>query len=163
MTAAAHPDLPPAAVLGGDPDDRRVLADDAVADFVAEQLAGVDLDGRRVCVLVPDATRSCPLPLLVGAVHRALRGRVSALTVLVALGTHAPMSDAALAVHLTGGPDPFGADDPAVTVVNHEWWDESTFATVGTIGADRVAELSGGRGSASRWWCGSTGRWWSTT
>ena len=54
-----------------------------------EQLAGADLDGRSVCVLVPDGTRSCPLPLLLAAVHGALHGRVSRLTVLVALGTHA--------------------------------------------------------------------------
>ena len=28
---------------------------------------------------------------------------------------------------------------------NHEWWDPDTFASVGTIGADRIAELSEGR------------------
>ena len=59
-----------------------------------------DLDGRSVCVLVPDGTRSCPLPLLVSAIHDVLHGRVSRLTVLVALGTHAAMSEQALAAHL---------------------------------------------------------------
>jgi len=33
---------------------------------------------------------------------------------------------------------------PGMTVVNHEWWKPSTFVSVGTIGAGRVAELSGG-------------------
>ena len=28
---------------------------------------------------------------------------------------------------------------------NHEWWDPATFATVGAIPADRIAELSDGR------------------
>ena len=51
-------------------------------------------------MLVPDGTRSCPLPLLLSAVHGALHGRVSRLTVLVALGTHAAMSEEALAAHL---------------------------------------------------------------
>ena len=51
-------------------------------------------------MLVPDGTRTFPLPLLIRAVHRALRDRVSRLTVLIALGTHAPMSDDALAAHL---------------------------------------------------------------
>src|SRR3954454_9388012 len=51
-----------------------VLAPDAVEAFVAEQLAAADLDGRSVCIVVPDGTRTCPLPLLVGAVHRALHG-----------------------------------------------------------------------------------------
>ena len=71
-----------------------VLSEDEVRAFVREQLAG----GRRrpsVCVLVPDGTRSCPLPLVLPAVHGALHGHVSRLTVLVALGTHARMSEAA--------------------------------------------------------------------
>ena len=116
------------------------LTDEQVRAFVHEQLAAVDLDGRSVCVLVPDATRACPLPLLVDAVHGALHGRVSALTVVVALGTHQPLADAALAT-LVGGGDHRLAD---TTVVNHAWWDPATFATLGTITAERVAELSGG-------------------
>jgi nickel-dependent lactate racemase len=131
-----------AATLGG-PDG--VLPDDRVAAFVAEQLAAVDLDGRSVCVIVPDATRSCPLPLLLSAVHGALAGRVSRMTALVALGTHAPMGEAQLARHL-GAPAGGIADRyPGLTVLNHEWDDPATFVSVGTIPAARVAELSGGR------------------
>jgi nickel-dependent lactate racemase len=131
-----------AATLGG-PDG--VLPDDRVAAFVAEQLAAVDLDGRSVCVVVPDATRSCPLPLLLSAVHGALAGRVSRMTALVALGTHAPMGEAQLARHL-GAPAGGIADRyPGLTVLNHEWDDPATFVSVGTIPAARVAELSGGR------------------
>ncbi|GAB2844705.1 lactate racemase domain-containing protein [Actinocorallia aurea] len=113
-----------------------VLPQDAIRSFITERLAAEDLDGRSVCLVVPDATRSCPLPLLVEAVHGALHGRVSRLTVLVALGTHAPMGEAELAAHLP----PL----PGMTVLNHAWWDPSTFVSLGTIGADRVAELSGG-------------------
>jgi nickel-dependent lactate racemase len=121
------------------------LAAGEVEAFVADQLAGVALDGRSVCVLVPDATRTCPLPLLLGAVHRALHGRVSRCTVVVALGTHAPLQPAALASHLGAGPGELADRYPGTTVVNHEWWDPAIFAALGTIGADRVAELSGGR------------------
>jgi nickel-dependent lactate racemase len=131
MTVA---DTHPAALLGG-PD--QVLSEEDVATFVRGSLAGAHLDGRSVCVIVPDATRSCPLPLLVGAVHTALTGRVSRLTVLVALGTHAAMDEAQLAAHL-------GGHYPGVTVLNHEWWSEDTFVTLGTISSDRVAEISGG-------------------
>jgi lactate racemase len=126
----------------GGPD--RLLADAEVAEFVADQLAGHDFDGRSVCVLVPDATRVCPLPLLFGAVHRALSGRVSRLTVLVALGTHPPLSEDALA-RLLGYESGLDATYPGTAVRNHEWWDPATFADLGTIPAARVAELSGGR------------------
>ena len=95
-------------------------------------------------MIVPDGTRSCPLPLLVSGIHNVLHGRVRRLTVLVALGTHAAMSEEALAAHL-GYPAGALADRyPSTTVLNHAWWDPSTFAQVGIIGADRIAELSDG-------------------
>lgn len=122
-----------------------ILTEEQVTAFVREQLAGLDADGRSVCVLVPDATRSCPLPLLVGAVHRALHGRVSRLTVLVALGTHAAMSEDALAAHLGYSGRDLAEVYPGTEVRNHEWWKPSTFANLGTIASARIEELSEGR------------------
>lgn len=148
MNSSTHTTVQPstaptqaAARIGG-PDT--ILTDDQVTEFVTAQLAGADLDGRSVCVVVPDATRSCPLPLLLSAVHGALAGRVSRLTVLIALGTHAAMDEAQLARHL-GYPEG-GLEDryPGMTVLNHEWWKPEAFASLGTISADRIGELSGG-------------------
>ena len=110
----------------------RVLGEDEFRAFVREQLARVDVDGASVCLLVPDGTRSCPLPLVLPAVHGALHGRVSRLTVLVALGTHARMSEAALAHHLGYELGALETTYPATTVLNHEWWDAAAFANVGT-------------------------------
>ena len=120
----------------GGPDE--ILDDAQVREFVVRSLAGADLDGRSVCVIVPDATRSCPLPLLLSTVHEALHRRAGRVTVLIALGTHAEMAEAQLNAHL-GGPY---AD---FTVLNHEWWKPETFVTLGDIDAERVAELSEGR------------------
>jgi nickel-dependent lactate racemase len=131
------------AARAGGPD--QVLSDDEVTRFVQEQLAAHDVDGRSVCILVPDGTRTCPLPLLLRAVHGALVGRVTRMTVLVALGTHAAMSDVALARHLGYEVGALEATYPGVTVVNHEWWDPETFADLGVIPAARLAELSEGR------------------
>jgi nickel-dependent lactate racemase len=131
-----------AARVGG-PDG--VLSSEHVSSFIHEQLATRDLDGRSVCVIVPDATRSCPLPLLLGAIHGALHGRVSTMTVLVALGTHAAMSREALARHLGYPTGDLEGTYPGVTVLNHEWWDPTTFAHLGVIPAARVEELSEGR------------------
>jgi nickel-dependent lactate racemase len=122
-----------------------VLTDDEIRAFVREQLDGVALDGRSVCVLVPDGTRTCPLPLLLGAVHAALAGRVSRMTTLIALGTHQPMSDAAIARHLGFDEGALEETYPGMTVLNHEWWRPEAFADLGTIPASRLAELSEGR------------------
>ena len=121
------------------------LADDQVGAFIEQHLRELDLDGRSVCVVVPDGTRSCPLPFVLRTIHRALAGRVSRLTVLVALGTHAAMGPSQLAAHL-GYPEGREQETyPGMTVLNHEWWKPSALVSVGSISAERVAELSEGR------------------
>ena len=111
-----------------------------VRRFVADRLAGLDLDGRSLCLVVPDLTRKCPLPMLMAAVHEAVVDRVRSCTVVVALGTHAPLAPEALARLV--GPEMIAG--PA-EVVNHRWWEAATFVTVGELTSDLVEELSGGR------------------
>jgi hypothetical protein len=87
MTETATPEQrqTPAAQVGG---SNETLSDEQINAFAHEQLDAVDLNGRSLRLLVPDSTRSCPLPLLLSAIHHAVHGRVTRLTVLVALGTH---------------------------------------------------------------------------
>jgi nickel-dependent lactate racemase len=112
-----------------------VLHDDAVRSFVQTRMDALDLDGRSLCLVVPDATRSCPLGLLLSAIDEAVADRVSSCTAVVALGTHAPMSAGAIR-SMTG--------DLAFPVLNHAWWDDQTFVTVGRLAAEDVAALSEG-------------------
>ena len=130
-----------AASIGG---SEGLLDEHQIRGFVLQQLDGIDLDGRSLCVLVPDATRSVPLPLLLSSVNAAVHRRVSRLTVLVALGTHAPMGDAALASHLGYEAGVLAERYPGMTVLNHAWWDPETLVDLGTIAAERIAELSAG-------------------
>jgi nickel-dependent lactate racemase len=131
-----------AELIGGA--DRFVSPDEARL-FIQERLASVALDGRSVCVVVPDSTRSCPLPLLLRAVHDAVLGRVSRLTVLIALGTHPPMDDAQLATHLGYVDGRLAETYPGTTVVNHEWWTPEALVSVGEVPASTVAEVTEGR------------------
>ncbi len=126
----------------------------ALDELVASAVADAGLDGQRVALVIPDGTRSCPLPLLVGTLHRHLAPRVASLTAVIALGTHSYMEadeiDALLGV---GGCDPGQAPRPAtlaeaypgLSVVNHEWADPSMLVDVGHIPAERIAQLSEGR------------------
>ncbi|MDQ3880015.1 MAG: lactate racemase domain-containing protein, partial [Chloroflexota bacterium] len=143
MTEALISETPTAeaAQIGG---PAAILTENQIETFVRDRLDGSDLDGRSICIVVPDATRSGPLPLLVSAVHGALHGRVTRLTVLVALGTHAEMSEPSLAAHLGYEAGALADRYPGTTVLNHAWWNAATFADVGTITADRIAELSDG-------------------
>jgi nickel-dependent lactate racemase len=131
-----------ARVLGS---PREILAAADVQRFVRSSLDGDDYTGKKVCVLVPDATRSCPLPALLDGVHAALHGRVAELTFMVALGTHPAMSEERLAALLGYPPGHSERRYPGVTVRNHEWWDPAMLTSVGVIPGEELAELSGGR------------------
>jgi len=126
-------------------DATTVLDERQVQDFIREQLDTYPFEGKSVCVLVPDATRTCPMPLLLRSVHEALSGRVGRMTVLIALGTHVAMGEADLAAHLGYEPGRLAETYPGMTVINHEWWEPATFVDLGTIPAARIRELSDGQ------------------
>jgi lactate racemase len=108
-------------------------------------LAPLEVDGKRVLVLIPDGTRTMPMPLMVDVLGRELGPRATKLDYLVALGTHAPMSDDQLS-RLVGRTVVDGRTG-SHRIFNHRWDDPSTFATLGTIPAAEVAEISGGLAS----------------
>ncbi len=119
------------------------LPEAEVRGLVREGLAQLPLDGRRVLVLIPDGTRTMPMPLLFDELENALGRHAAALDFLVALGTHHPMSDAQLS-GLVGREVRAGrAGDRRVS--NHRWDDPSAFATLGTIPAHEIEALTRGR------------------
>ena len=87
-------------------------------------------------MVIPDGTRNCPLPLLLQAVEEAVGRRASAVTAVVALGTHAPMTDEAIGALV--GP-------VSLPTRNHAWWEDDTFTNVGSLPAQLVEKLSGNR------------------
>lgn len=131
-----------AATIGG---THSRLSEAEVDRFLTEQLAGFEVDGRRVALVIPDATRSSPLPFLLRIVHRELVGRAASLTAVVALGTHSYMEPEELARWCGAGPEGLAATYPGLTVLNHEWQDPGQVVTVGTLSAEQIRELSGGR------------------
>ncbi len=119
------------------------LPEAEVRGLVRDGLAQLPLDGRRVLVLIPDGTRTMPMPLLFDEIERGLGRRAAALDFLVALGTHHPMSDAQLSA-LVGREVRAGRTGDR-RVFNHRWDDPSAFATLGTIPAQEIQSLTGGR------------------
>jgi nickel-dependent lactate racemase len=118
------------------------LSSAELAQIVRDGLAPLALDGRRVLVLIPDGTRTMPMPVMFAALERELGRRVAALDFLVALGTHSPMSDAELS-RLLGRPVVDGMAG-ARRIFNHRWDDPATFAQLGTIPAAAISQLSDG-------------------
>jgi nickel-dependent lactate racemase len=110
--------------------------------LVAEGLAQLPLDGLRILVIVPDGTRTMPMPQLAGMLETELSGRVRQLDYLIATGTHVPMNDVQLSEHF--GRNVVNGVFGKSRVFNHMSDDESSLVTLGTIPAAELAKLSGG-------------------
>jgi nickel-dependent lactate racemase len=119
------------------------LSENEIALIARQGLSRLPVDDRRVLVLIPDATRTMPMPLMFDTLERELGPRVAALDYLVALGTHTPMTDAELTCHL--GRAVTGGRAGARRIYNHRWDDPDTFVHLGTIAAREIEELTGGR------------------
>ena len=128
------------AVIGVGSADR--FLDAAELRDIVEQ-ASADLKNQRVLVLIPDGTRTMPMPLMFDILEEVLRPQVPALDYLVALGTHALMSDEQLS-SLVGRNVVNGRSGPA-TIFNHRWDDPAAFTRLGVIPAWEVAELTRGK------------------
>lgn len=118
------------------------LNDAAVQEIVTEAIEAMPILGRRVLTIIPDGTRTAPMPQMFRHLQELLRPRVKALDYLVALGTHPPMSDAQLSklvgAHVVGG------RVGETRVFNHQWDDRATFATLGKIPAEDISALTNG-------------------
>ena len=80
-----------------------------------------DFADQRILLIVPDATRTAPLPLLFDALFREIRPHCQALDVLVALGTHPPLSDQQIAKLLGISETERGRLFYQLRTFNHEW------------------------------------------
>ncbi len=121
------------------------LAESEVRQRIAERLDVADFDGKRVLLIVPDATRTAPLPLLFDAVYDQLTPHVTGLDVLVALGTHPPMPEDAICQLLGISEDDRAGRFSNVGLFNHEWDNPDRLTTIGQLAVSDVEEISDGR------------------
>jgi nickel-dependent lactate racemase len=120
------------------------LGQDEVRALMVEALEPLDLEGKRVLVIIPDGTRTAPIPLFFRLFHELLWGRVAALDYLVALGTHKPMSEEALN-HLVGVTGRERQTTYAgVNLYNHRWDLPEMLVDAGIIPAAEIEQLSQG-------------------
>jgi len=134
--------MPPLVAFAA-PASRRVSAE-AVGDVVARACPTESYRGQRVLVIVPDSTRTAPVGLVFKALFDQIGGVTKALDVLVALGTHQPMSEPAIAKRLAMSPDQRAGVYRTVRFFNHQWDNPAALKQVGVIPADVIRELTAG-------------------
>lgn len=122
----------------------QTLSDAEVRQRVTDRLDPNDFSGQRVLLIVPDATRTAPLPLLFDAVHGCLSNVASRIDVLVALGTHPAMPESAICSLLGISDEDRAGRFSDVGLFNHEWDNPDRLATIGELTKQDVEEISDG-------------------
>ena len=121
-----------------------ILSEADIQTLVAQYLADPIFDNRRVIVLIPDHTRTAPLPVLFRVVSDVLKARVKALNFMVALGTHQPLDEAALLSLVGLIPHERETTYAAVGLLNHSWDNPHHLVQIGELNSSQVEILSEG-------------------
>src|SRR4051794_348795 len=120
------------------------LAEAEIRELMAQALGAARLDGERVLILIPDRTRTAPIPQMFRLFHELLCGRAAALDYLIALGTHPPMDEAAINQLVGVTAEERATRFAATNIFNHRWDMPETFTTLGQISAAEITEMTGG-------------------
>lgn len=131
-------------MLKGKGDPLRLLPLAEAGEITEAALGDEKWEGLRVLVVIPDHTRSGPLPFFFKKFCALLQPRVAKLDFLIALGTHGRLSEEAInrLVGITAAER--AGKYGQVGLHNHCWDESATFQAAGVIPAAEIAELSGG-------------------
>lgn len=120
------------------------LTNAEIQSIVARALPAADYTGKRVLLIVPDGTRTAPVGAMFKAVHTQIGAVTRHLDILVALGTHPPMSEEAICGRLEITLEERRARYAGVRFFNHEWDNPAALREVGVIPAPDIAALTDG-------------------
>src|SRR5271155_1068539 len=120
------------------------VTDAQVAEIVSQACPAKDYRGKKVLVIVPDGTRTAPVGLLFKTLHQQIGSVTKSFDVLVALGTHPPMSEAAICRRLEISEGERRAKFGEVRFFNHAWDNPAALTRVGVIPAAEISELTDG-------------------
>jgi lactate racemase len=115
-----------------------------VAAIVAQSCPAQEYQGRKVLLIIPDSTRTAPVGLMFQTLHRQIGSVTGAFDILIALGTHQPMSEAAICQRLEISEEQRSTTYRDVRFFNHSWNDPAVLQNIGTIPKEEIEQLSGG-------------------
>ena len=127
----------------GNPD--KPLTESEIRAAVESGIPRELIQGKRLLVLTPDATRTCPLPMLVGMLQDIVGPKAQSLDFMVALGTHQLLSEQRILDLYGVSPEARKTTYAATKFLNHRWDLDDTFRRIGYLSEEETAELSDGR------------------
>ena len=120
------------------------LSSAEVRQILQAGLPQTEFKNRKVLLIVPDHTRTAPVGQLFKETHAWIGPVARQVDVMVALGTHPPMSEEAICKRLDLTPEEKKKNYPKVQLLNHAWDDDRALAEIGKIPASEIRELTGG-------------------
>jgi nickel-dependent lactate racemase len=119
-----------------------VLSDDQIRQWFETELPLDEFRGQRVLLIIPDQTRTAPLPLLFDVLQTRLRPVVRQLDVIVALGTHPELDETQL--HKLLGITPENRDRILgnTRIFNHQWDNPGALSVIGTLSQSEVETIT---------------------
>ena len=127
--------------------ENKLLTEQEITETLHKGLAG-KFSRQRVLVLIPDHTRSLPLPFLFRALVDVLRD-TRQLDFMVALGTHPALSAESLNQLVGITKDERNMQYAKIGLLNHAWDDPGTLTVLGTMQQDEIKQLAGNRWHSS--------------
>jgi len=113
----------------------------AIEEWIHNNVPVQEFKDKKVLLIVPDGTRTAPLPILFPALRNLLSPVARSIDLLVALGTHQPMPMDKIRAML-GIADGDPCDD--VALHNHDWDNPDALTTIGTLTEAETREISSG-------------------
>ena len=120
------------------------LSEEKIREIVEAGVPARLYENKRVLVLTPDGTRSCPLAMMVRILRETIGARAGRLDFMVALGTHPIMTDRQI-LDLYGITPAAAAEAAGLSTFSCHRWDlAETFQRIGELAEEEVADISGG-------------------
>jgi nickel-dependent lactate racemase len=120
------------------------LEEDEISNLMELGLDQLPVDGKRVLVIVPDHTRTMPLPFFFQFLIKNLLPRVQVLNFLIALGTHPRMSEDSICSLFGISRAEKASLSEKVKIYNHEWDNPSALTSLGILKGDELSVISQG-------------------
>lgn len=122
----------------------RLLEKQDMASISREAVSAWKIDGKRVLLVVPDGTRSCPMDVMLPILYDLIAPKAKSMDILIALGTHSPMSDEEIGRRFGVTVAELGAKFPKAAFFNHMWKDPAHLVNVGALSSAEVEQVTGG-------------------
>ena len=125
----------------------QLLTDEQIVETLHKGLDG-KFQNQRVLVLIPDHTRSLPMPFLFRSLVDVLHD-TKQLDFMVALGTHPPLSEENINKLVGITSEERTTKFKHVGLLNHAWDTPSALTSLGVMEQDEIKQIAGGNWHSS--------------